>query len=125
MFFKKKKDEKPQVQEEVLAQEQVLKPAVERSIRSELNRPHALSIYPNPVTNHQTKLVLQDYPEGRYEIQVLDLMGRQITKQALTVNSKSQTVDCRIPAQAAKGTYLVRIMNSENAEMNVERLILQ
>lgn len=122
---KKKKDEKPVAQEEVLALEKGLKPAVEKSIRTDLARPHALSVYPNPVTNYQTKLVLTDYPEGRYEIQVLDLMGRQITKQAISVYSKSQTVDCRIPAQAAKGTYLVRIMNSENSEMNVERVIVQ
>ena len=122
---KKKKDEQPLAQEDVVAQEQGLKTAVEKSIRTDQGRPHALSVYPNPVTNYQTKLVLTDYPEGRYEIQVMDLMGRQITKQAISVYSKSQTVDCRIPAQAAKGTYLVRIMNSENAEMNVERLILQ
>jgi hypothetical protein len=122
---KKKKDEQPIAQEEVLAQEQGLKPAVEKSIRTDIARPHVLAIYPNPVTNYQTKLVLTDYPEGRYELQVMDLMGRQIAKQTLTIYSKSQTVDCRIPAQSAKGTYLVRVMNSANAEMNVERLIVQ
>nr|MBA2744901.1 T9SS type A sorting domain-containing protein [Flavisolibacter sp.] len=124
---KKKKEEKPTEteKEEVLARETVLGKAVERSIRNETTTEPSLSLYPNPVTNSVTRLSMSDYPEGRYEVQLLDLSGKQVSKQMIQVNSKQQTQEYRLPSQVAKGTYLVRIVNSSNQLMNVEKIIIQ
>jgi hypothetical protein len=127
LSIKKKNEEKPEqpLQEQIPAKEELLSTAVEKSIRSEIAKAHQLSVYPNPVTNYSTRLSLKDYPEGRYEVQVVDLSGKQISKKAVEVNLKSQVVDLTLPAQLAKGNYLVRILNSSNQLMNVEKLLVQ
>jgi hypothetical protein len=121
----KKEEDKPIEKEEILAKENTLKNAVEKSIRNEALRPYSVSVYPNPITNYQAKLSFTDYPEGKYEIQVVDLTGRQITRENITVNTRSQVQELRIPSQVAKGTYFLRILNSTNMEMILEKLVIQ
>jgi hypothetical protein len=127
LSYKKKKDEKQEdiVRQEPVTNEDVINKAAERSIRTELTRQPAISVYPNPVTSYSTRISLSDYPEGRYELQLVDLAGRQIKKESVQVNGRSQVVDFRLPNQLAKGSYFLRVINSANIDMNVEKLIVQ
>lgn len=126
---KKQKEEKKIEQEEeqkedILAKEEALKPAVEKSIESNATEPK-LTVYPNPVLNSVTTLSMTDYPAGRYEVQLLDQTGKQLNKQVISLNAKSQSVEFKLPFQIAKGTYLLRVMNDANKLVNVEKIIVQ
>ncbi len=126
---KKQKEEKKvepaeEQKDDILAKEEALKSAVEKSIEPNTTEPR-LTVYPNPVLNSVTTLSMADYPAGRYEVQLLDQTGKQLNKQVININAKSQSVEFKLPVVIAKGTYLLRVMNDANKLLNVEKIIVQ
>ena len=124
---KKREEQKPEEEKaaEVLAREKVLGTAVDQSIRSLPETDHSLSVYPNPISGSTTRLSMNDYPEGRYEVQLLDLSGKQLNRQVVQLNNKVQQSDFNLPRSLAKGTYLLRVVNSGNVIMDTEKIIVQ
>jgi hypothetical protein len=68
-----------------------------------------LSIYPNPVTGDETRLLIQTAEVGNARLRITDLMGRTITDQTIaTANGSSETKLAAL-ASAKAGTYLAQL----------------
>lgn len=123
---KTKEEKKPEEpKEDVLIKEEKLQNAVNKSIRGDEGKEPGLAVYPNPVTASFTRLSMTDYPDGDYEVQLLDLSGKLVKKQAIRVNGKSQVANFNLPGEIAKGTYLIRVQNESGSIMNSEKVIVQ
>jgi hypothetical protein len=119
---KKKKEEK---QEELRQQDLAKENALSKNIFDKPGLQHALSVYPNPITNAITRVSVENYPAGRYEVHLVDLSGKLISKQQLQVNGKVQNMEFRFPVQMAKGTYMLRVISEAGKAMNSEKVLVQ
>jgi hypothetical protein len=127
LTYKKEKEEQQPAQEIIKqpAETTGAKAVTEKSAAETFASESRFSVYPNPVVNSVARISLANYPEGRYELQLVDLSGKLLSKQTLQVNSKSSVAEFRMPAQLAKGTYLVQLVNSAKAVTNAEKILVQ
>ena len=84
-----------------------------------------LAVYPNPVSTGSVRINFTDYAVGNYELQLIDLSGKMISTQSIILNNKTQVQEYKLPALLARGTYLLKIMNSGNRVVNTEKLIVE
>lgn len=84
-----------------------------------------ISIFPNPVTTGVTKLSFREHAAGRYQVQVMDISGKILSTQSVTINSRLQTEELRLPQYIAKGSYMVKVVNEENKVVSVNPIIVQ
>jgi hypothetical protein len=84
-----------------------------------------ISVYPNPVTTGVTKVSFKNYPNGKYQVQVMDISGKLLSTQPVTINNKLQVEELRLPQYIAKGSYLVKVVNEENKAVGVNPIIVQ
>jgi len=62
----------------------------------------------NPVTNGSVNVSFADQPEGKYQVQLLDLNGKLISTQEVNIAGKYQVHNLNIP-DVAKGNYLIKL----------------
>ena len=120
---KKKKDKKTEPQPQQKTEE-----AVAAQSPAEVSadvRENKVTVYPNPVTNNVVNLFFTDYASGRYEIQLIDLTGKILQAQIITINSKTQIQELKLSSVIAKGNYLVKIVNGAGKIVSAEKLIVQ
>jgi hypothetical protein len=134
LFDKKKKDKKekevkqdptvqnpPQTQQEILAG----KPQP-GTVSEELVAQASITAYPNPVmTGGLVKLSFSNQPQGRYTIQFMDAGGKVVNQQQVTINSKSQVIDYRVPQLITAGNYIIKVVNESNEIASVNKLVVQ
>ena len=84
-----------------------------------------ISLYPNPVSTGAIKISFDEYPTGRYQVQFMDMSGKLINSQSITINNKVQVEEYRLPSNIAKGNYLVQIVNEENKAVSLNKLVVQ
>jgi len=84
-----------------------------------------ISVFPNPVTTGVTKVSFKDYVSGRYQVQVMDISGKLLSTQSVSVNNKLQVEELRLPQYIAKGNYMVKVLNEENKVVGVNPIIVQ
>ena len=84
-----------------------------------------VSVYPNPVTNGMVRLTFENYSPGKYQAQLIDISGKQITAKSYTINSKMQTETFDLPQLMAKGNYLIQILNQSNKTTGTNKLVVQ
>ncbi|MGZ5190798.1 MAG: T9SS type A sorting domain-containing protein [Flavisolibacter sp.] len=132
LAFEKKKKEKKQrdavpppplvEQVDVVTNENKAK---QQTLLQESVKKGAINVYPNPVTNRYVKLSFENQPAGRYEIQLMDALGKVIKVQRVTINNKVQIEEFRLPAVAANGNYLVKVVSSDNKVSIVNKIVVQ
>ena len=86
---------------------------------------NAISVYPNPVTNGYFKLSFSDQLPGRYHVQLMDIAGKVISQQPVSINSKLQIEEFKMPQKVAAGNYVVRVMNEATNAAVVHQLVVQ
>ena len=99
--------------------------SVEKVAPADIAGKENISIYPNPVSTGTVKINFTDYANGNYELQLIDLSGKIISTQTILINNKTQVQDYKLPGQVAKGTYLVKIVSSNNKIVNTEKIIVE
>jgi len=122
-FAKKKKDRK----DEEVVKEEPVQPVTEETTRTrkpETSFDNNISVYPNPVTNGNVKVSFTDLPAGKYQVQLVDLSGKLISSQEVTVNNKVQVSDFTIP-EIAKGSYLLKVTSEPNKVAATSKLVVQ
>ncbi len=108
-FAKTKKKKNNTVQPEPAKPEEV---RIAGMTEEKIERPGRINIFPNPVVAGESlRLSFAEQPEGKYQVQLLDLSGRVIRTQEFKINSKSQLGEFAVP-QIAKGSYLLRVTNT-------------
>ncbi len=115
----KKKDDKPkEVVPPVVTDPAVVNNAVNQITPGETAKNNSILVYPNPVTDGLVKLAFNNQPAGKYNVQVLDMSGKMLMSQDITINSKAQVQEIKLPASMAKGNYLVKVTGG-GAESNI------
>ncbi|MCX6249767.1 MAG: T9SS type A sorting domain-containing protein [Bacteroidetes bacterium] len=81
----------------------------------------SISIFPNPAQNNCT-LTINNLPDGRTDISITDLSGRQVFSDVIKGRQKSveKTIDL---SSQAKGVYFVYVRSSNG--FKVEKLVLK
>ncbi|MFY8004594.1 MAG: T9SS type A sorting domain-containing protein, partial [Chitinophagaceae bacterium] len=78
-----------------------------------------LSFYPNPVRKNQPiQLLWNQIPAGKYEIQLLNSVGKQIAIQSININSSFGNMNILLPTEnLTKGFYLIQVIGSQIKEV--------
>jgi len=84
-----------------------------------------VSIFPNPVTNNQFAVQFNELESGQYTIQVTDVMGRNISQQIVNVGGKMQSQSIRMDPGAARGFYLVKIVDQNKKAVFSTKILVQ
>lgn len=84
-----------------------------------------VSVYPNPVTNNQFTVQFSSLDAGNYTIQVTDVMGRQVSQQAVAVVSDSQLQQVKIASSVARGVYLVKVADAAGKVVSSVKIVVQ
>lgn len=66
-------------------------------------------VSPNPATNHQLQLQLNDFTQGKLQLTVTDALGRSYLSQAIQHNGNSSSHLLKLPQQMTAGVYFIRI----------------
>jgi hypothetical protein len=100
-------------------------PADRFEVRESLQK-YKMSVYPNPVANGRVNLLFADYPNGRYQVQFMDVAGKIYNAENITITNKNQVKEFRLPQLMGKGNYLVKVVGGEaNSIMGVEQVVVQ
>jgi uncharacterized Zn ribbon protein len=85
--------------------------------RPELLVKYRLAAYPNPVVKGGSlNLSFNDFPRGRYQVQLMDLSGKLILAENLNVGNSMQLHLLLIPKTLSQGTYFVKIVGEANKD---------
>jgi hypothetical protein len=122
-FEKKKKQD----QVEPIAtpvQEIVSRPSTNPQVQEELSSAR-ISVYPNPVTNGSVRLLFENQTAGRYQVQFMDIAGKLISAEPVTVANKMQVQEFKLPSIMTNGNYLIKIVDETNKTISVNKLVVQ
>jgi Secretion system C-terminal sorting domain len=85
-----------------------------------------IQLYPNPVTTNQFNIQFSQADEGNYTVQVTDARGQQVTQKMVSVSGKGQTVSgVNLPAPAAKGIYIVKVIDPNSKTVYSNKIVVQ
>jgi sRNA-binding protein len=128
LAFAKQKKEKKQEEEVVTTEETKPDAARETAKRNKVTEELAfdnnISVYPNPVTDGSVKVAFNDLPAGKYQVQLLDLSGKLVRSEEVSLNSSKQITNFTIP-EVAKGSYLLKVVSESNRVSVTNKLVVQ
>ncbi len=90
-----------------------------------LNTASDAKVFPNPVTNSSFNVLFDKKPEGRYTIVISDLAGRTIQSKTVSVTKGVQTERITLSAGAAKGVYMVKVLDENKSIVINEKIVVQ
>jgi hypothetical protein len=94
-------------------------------LRREIVRNDNISVYPNPVTDGSFRLYFDNQHQGRYEVQLVDLTGRVVSTQAVTIAAKSQVQEMTVGSSLARGTYMVKVVDGSRKALFADKILIQ
>ncbi len=104
---------------EIPAPVEARKPATTETVTK-----NSVSVYPNPVTNGFVKLSFDNQPKGKYQVQFMDVSGKIISTQEVTINNRVQVAEFKLPEVMSSGNYLVKVTNAKNKVTIVNQLVV-
>jgi len=94
-------------------------------VRKVANLPEKIMIYPNPVNNDQFTIQFGKIPAGNYNIELTDVMGRIVMRQAIDVSYEDQAESVLLKKASAKGVYLVKVIDKDSKSIFTQKLVVQ
>ena len=85
----------------------------------------SIAVFPNPILNQQFQLRLRDLTPGGYQLEVTDMMGRQILRQAVQISTESSTLPVLLPMEQTQGLYLIKLSGLENRQVYQQKFLIQ
>jgi hypothetical protein len=122
-FAKKKKERKNETPEE--QKRQVAEEVSKKAPAQDMIGNNGIAVYPNPVTNKVVKISFADQPAGKYEVQLIDIAGRLIKSQEVTIGSNMQIQEFRLPQAITRGSYLLKVSGVANKVSVTNKLVVQ
>jgi len=89
-----------------------------------LNGASMIKLYPNPVENNQFTVRFTNLVAGEYNLQLMDQLGRQLLERKVTILSSSHSENIKLQNNMAKGVYMVKVINRQNQQVFVEKLMV-
>ncbi len=83
-----------------------------------------ISVYPNPVTTNQIKIVFDKTRSGEYNIALTDVEGRMITTKQVFIKNINQPEVLQFKNRPAKGVYLLKIADSNKKMIFSDKIII-
>ena len=93
--------------------------------RRDLVRNSNVTIYPNPVTEGSVRLYFNNQQAGRYKIQLVDLAGRVLNEQIITIASRVQVEEMILDPKFARGVYLVKLVDGKRKALFADKILVQ
>jgi hypothetical protein len=84
-----------------------------------------ISVFPNPVTDGSFRLYFDNQRQGKYEIQLVDLTGRVINSQVISIGSKAQVEEMFVSKNLARGMYMVKVVDGRRKALFADKLLVQ
>jgi hypothetical protein len=82
-------------------------------------------VFPNPVTNSNFNILLDNKTNGVYTIIVSDLAGRVVVTNKSSVSKGTQIVNMKMNPNTSKGIYMVKVLDESNSIILNEKIIVQ
>ena len=82
-------------------------------------------VYPNPVTNSSFNVLFDGRKEGKYSILLTDLAGRVMLTKSVNILKGTQIEKVNLNANSAKGVYMVKVVDENNAVIIKENIVVQ
>jgi hypothetical protein len=123
LLTEKKKNDKTEEELKTVSQE-----GRAGEISPELTVRYKLSVYPNPIKKGNDIYVrFNDFPAGRYQVQLFDMGGKLLSQESIGVGGKMQLHLLQMPASLSQGNYLVKVIGDANKErvLATERVVVQ
>jgi len=96
-----------------------------KKIADPISTDNKVSIYPNPVTSNQFVVQFKQLDAGNYTLQVTDVMGRQAVQQAISLNGENQAQTVKLNPSAARGIYLVKVVDQNGKVVYSTKVVVQ
>jgi hypothetical protein len=93
--------------------------------RRDLIRNSNVTIYPNPVTEGSVRLYFNNQQLGRYKLQLVDLAGRVLSEQMLTIANRVQVEEMLLDPKFARGVYMVKLLDGKKKSLFAEKILVQ
>lgn len=84
-----------------------------------------ISLYPNPVSNGEVKVVFENHLPGQYKIALTDIQGRMIENSVVNIQYPGEAVTFKIKTNPVKGVYMIKITNKENFNIYSDKLVVE
>ena len=84
-----------------------------------------ISIYPNPVTEGSFRVSFDSKEIGRFDIQLVDLLGRRIATKTVAIANEGQVVEFPVNEKLSKGLYMVKVLNNDKRTVRTEKIIIE
>ena len=84
-----------------------------------------ISVFPNPVTDGSFRLYFANQRQGKYEVQLVDLTGRVINSQVVSIGSKAQVEEMFVSQNLARGMYMVKVVDGRRKALFADKLLVQ
>lgn len=84
-----------------------------------------VQLYPNPVPQNQVTLQFSKMKTGDYTLELMDVMGRQVMQQKVSIMAEEQVENVYIHPAIASGIYLIKMSDRSNKSVYSQKLVLQ
>ncbi len=84
-----------------------------------------ISVYPNPVTDGQVKIIFDNSASGKYKIALTDLQGRFVDSKDVYIKGAGQVVNFQMRTKQASGVYMIKVTNAANKSIFSDKLIIE
>jgi hypothetical protein len=85
----------------------------------------SISVYPNPVKTNSFKVTFTNKQSGDYNVQLVDVAGRMISDKAVVVSNSGQVSEVKIDPTLSRGMYMVKVLNHNNKELLLKKIMVQ
>lgn len=94
-------------------------------IRRDIVRNDNISVFPNPVTDGSFRLYFDNQRSGKYEIQLVDLTGRVVNSQPISIGAKAQVEEMFVSSKLARGMYMVKVVDGSRKALFADKILIQ
>lgn len=85
----------------------------------------SMTVYPNPILNNQFQLRLRDLLPGGYQLEITDMLGRQVMNQAVQISLENSTLPVVLPKGQTQGLYLIKLSGTESRQSYQQKFLIQ
>jgi hypothetical protein len=93
--------------------------------RRDLVRNSNITMYPNPVTEGSVRLYFNNQQAGRYKLQLVDLAGRVLNEQVITIANKVQVEEMLLDPKFSRGMYMIKLLDGKKKALFSDKILLQ
>ena len=93
--------------------------------RRDLVRNSNVTLYPNPVTEGSVRLYFNNQQVGRYRMQLVDLTGRILNEQIVTIANKVQVEEMLLDPKFARGMYMIKLLDGKKKALFSDKILIQ